>query len=307
MFRPWEPLDQAEEIVVHCDPFFVQPKQVRQCRMFYAMHVLVFVSPQDADEERLCYLSDDDSPALTGADDDSPVSGNSSSPALTVVATEAEVDAVEALVLLQQYPYVTATSTAAAAGPKRPAQPARPKSSACHLCGESFLNKQELYRHSRQAHSDLYARFSCRHCGQGFKIEWRRDRHQMLCDARPFATPRSSVCDLCGESFGHKQTLYQHKRQKHFTAGLYGKFWCRHCGRGFKVEGYLERHQALGVCFARRACQNCGQSFPYQSQLTRHMVECCRSTQIASRDAPPVRNVLTCDLTYGAVNAYLCL
>ena len=237
----------------------------------------IFVSPQEADEERLCYLSEDDSPA----------SGNSPSPALslTVVATEAEVDAVEALVLLQQYP------TIVAAGLKC-------KSYVCHVCGESFLSKQVLYRHRRQAHSGLYARFSCLHCGQGFKIEWRRDRHQVLCDARPFARPRSSVCDLCGESFGHKQTLYQHRRQKHFTAGLYGTFWCLHCGRGFKAEGYLERHQALGVCFRRgaRACQNCGQSFAYESQLRRHLCS-----------TPPVRNVLTCDLTSGPVNAYLCL
>ena len=207
--------------------------------------ILFLPSPQDADEERLCYLSDDGSSASRNS---SPTYDPSPAP-----VGAAEADAAEALLLLHSS---EAPVAAVAASPKSHAQPARPKSCLCDLCGMSFLNKQGLYYHRRQLHAaeGLYNRFSCCHCGQGFKVEGHLHRHQSLCQGQPLvaaARPKSFSCDLCSRSFSHKQSLYQHRRLAHVTEGLYNRFSCSYCGQGFKAEGFLDRHQALRVCFRR--------------------------------------------------------
>ncbi|TRY73575.1 hypothetical protein TCAL_05037 [Tigriopus californicus] len=103
----------------------------------------------------------------------------------------------------------------------------------CKDCPEEFIGKANLLEHRTKVHGD---RFPCKWCGKVFSATWKLKTH--ITGAH--ATPRF-MCDLCGQEFRLKTTMYRHKISVHIKNR---PFVCRYgCGADYNDECNLRTHE----------------------------------------------------------------
>lgn len=133
----------------------------------------------------------------------------------------------------------------------------------CTKCIETFATKQELYKHSKEAHPDIY---QCNQCEEKFKIRRDLDRH--VKDAHPPIKEREFPCDLCGSVFDNKASQLAHMRShKNKTP----KFKCSLCGDKFQTkEEKLSHYEEAHPGEAQYKCPTCGVGFNSKGAFHNH-------------------------------------
>ena len=140
------------------------------------------------------------------------------------------------------------------------------KNELCITCGKAFAKKAHLHDHQRSVHEQNYSLearlacpytsctrkfltkekfqdhvnghtgvkpFSCTVCSKDFHSRYYKSKHEKVCTGET-----STTCETCGKSLCDMSSLSRHRRTQ-----LQGRqFTCR-CGKRFRYESSLVRHQ----------------------------------------------------------------
>lgn len=82
----------------------------------------------------------------------------------------------------------------------------------CHLCGQIFARKSNLFKHLRSVHEET-RRFACNQCSFKFK----RQDHLIKHIRSVHSKVRKFSCDICGIGFAEKFNRDKHRRSIHET------------------------------------------------------------------------------------------
>ena len=179
----------------------------------------------------------------------------------------------------------------------------------CRICGKSFDAFDQYTYHMQYYHTDK--KISCPYCDEKFRVRSRllihidvnhTEGHNYKCNqcdytAKNYASvnrhrriahmPKNethkNVCPICNKSFLVLSRLKVHMKS-HSNAKPYV---CKLCGRGYKFEYLLKKHQRNpDLCFrvlfpngtrlerkGKRRCDICCVDFASPDQLAYHMVE----------------------------------
>ncbi|KAI0567733.1 zinc finger protein [Gracilaria domingensis] len=125
----------------------------------------------------------------------------------------------------------------------------------CHMCGQRFARRSNLFKHLRSVHDDR-RRFACRSCPYKFKRQDHLLKHMRSVHDRM----RNFVCDICGFGFAEKFNRDKHRRSIHMTRRA---FQCP-CGAYFqdreKMLKCLRCRQQSNASSTATACANGGAS-----------------------------------------------
>ncbi|XP_056119476.1 gastrula zinc finger protein XlCGF8.2DB-like [Rhinichthys klamathensis goyatoka] len=128
----------------------------------------------------------------------------------------------------------------------------------CSTCGKSF---KDLAAHER-VHAEVKP-FTCEICGQGFTVKGSLYMHQ-----RVHTGEKPYTCDTCGKSFSLIGTLNCHKKFHSDDRPIK----CSHCNKSFKCKSHLRRHLPVHTGERRYTCKICGQLFAHHEAMTRHVL-----------------------------------
>ncbi|KAL1260757.1 hypothetical protein QQF64_008584 [Cirrhinus molitorella] len=163
------------------------------------------------------------------------------------------------------------------------------KQHCCEKCGKKFSQLRALETHLRK-HTQKFEKkkFPCATCGKSFKDLAAHER--VHAEIRPF------TCDICGQGFTVKGSLYMHQRvhtgEKPYTCDTCGKSFsligtlnchkkfhlddrpikCSHCNKSFKCKSHLRRHLPVHTGERRYTCKICGKTFAHHEAMTRHIL-----------------------------------
>lgn len=158
---------------------------------------------------------------------------------------------------------------------------------ACAECCEEFMSSQELEHHIRRAHprqrthkttgvpitatevglthcspTSAVGNFSCMDCGKGFSTPHGLEVHVR----RTHTGQRPFVCNVCHKSFGHADSLNQHR----LVHNMDRSFQCKQCGKSFKRSSTLSTHMLIHSDTRPYACPYCGKRFHQKSDMKKH-------------------------------------
>ncbi|KAJ6636674.1 Zinc finger protein [Pseudolycoriella hygida] len=132
----------------------------------------------------------------------------------------------------------------------------------CDICSTFFWNSKLMQQH-RSEHAEKDRSYLCQTCGKGFRCN---STLQVHCRSHlPDEVKNKYNCDICFKKFGTKPNLQAHKR---IHSGV-RDFTCEHCGKGFVQKGNLENHMLTHIPSKPFSC-HCGKTFKTQLRLLKH-------------------------------------
>lgn len=102
----------------------------------------------------------------------------------------------------------------------------------CHLCGQRFARRSNLFKHLRSVHEEV-RRFACSSCSFKFK----RQDHLLKHTRSVHNKVRKFQCEICGIGFAEKFNRDKHTKSIHFTKRA---FQCA-CGAYFQDRDKMLR------------------------------------------------------------------
>ncbi|XP_055541396.1 zinc finger and SCAN domain-containing protein 2-like isoform X2 [Wyeomyia smithii] len=131
---------------------------------------------------------------------------------------------------------------------------------ACPHCTKSFRISQGLSRHVHDVHEKLRS-YRCDICGNSFGNKRNLTEHRYL-----HSNERNYACDRCEKSFKQKAALFVHKRSHEEKR----PFVCPVCSSSFYTRSKLKLHETTHSLERDHVCSECGQDFRSKHNLNRH-------------------------------------
>lgn len=156
----------------------------------------------------------------------------------------------------------------------------------CVECCQEFVTHHDLEVHTRRTHSKLGSlkptnvtinateaglshcspppgsTFNCMDCGKAFSTPHGLEVHVR----RTHTGQRPFVCNVCHKSFGHADSLSQHR----LVHNMERSFQCKQCGKSFKRSSTLSTHMLIHSDTRPYACPYCGKRFHQKSDMKKH-------------------------------------
>ncbi len=164
------------------------------------------------------------------------------------------------------------------AHPRRRAtsRPARVAGLICAVCGREFKTRLEMLRHRIKEHTRDEGEKHCEECGEEFPSHVALQSHQRSVHSqnlRP-AEPQNIHCEFCGKVF--RQHLARHISTVHTEENRARK--CYACGEEFgEVAALLEHCQTHAEKENPFRCADCGKRFKFEEILKKHQKQTCEN------------------------------
>jgi stress-induced morphogen len=134
----------------------------------------------------------------------------------------------------------------------------------CHYCPKLFSNRSGRLYHQEQAHFNR-RRFQCDKCALSFGLKQTLMNHIRNKHSN---NVRSFACDLCSKAYKTKSALHNHKVY-HSTDDP--KYHCNYCPKKFHFNFLLQQHETIHLGLAKSFdCEVCKKSFNTRNKLTKH-------------------------------------
>nr|XP_014279219.1 zinc finger protein 567-like [Halyomorpha halys] len=144
----------------------------------------------------------------------------------------------------------------------------------CHVCGETFPDKQTKQIHMRETHTGS---FICSVCGKIFSQRSGLSHHlPMHSDVKSFH------CNVCGKAFRQRSGLTHHKQ----THSEVKSFSCEICGKLFAQRSGVIHHKSTHLAIKSFSCGVCGKSFAQRSGLAHHKNTHVKKMNLISNKTP---------------------
>eukprot|EP00095_Tigriopus_kingsejongensis_P008265 maker-scaffold240_size241964-snap-gene-1.16 protein:Tk08265 transcript:maker-scaffold240_size241964-snap-gene-1.16-mRNA-1 annotation:"hypothetical protein L798_05958" len=140
----------------------------------------------------------------------------------------------------------------------------------CVQCDKEYPTKQELHKHTKEVHPDIY---QCTQCEDKFKARRDLDKHVQEIHAKrppPKAkqTPAELPCEICGNVFETKASHAAHMRSHR---SLFPKFKCQLCGEKMLTKAEKQAHyDAVHPGECQYKCPTCGAGFNSKGAFHNH-------------------------------------
>ena len=137
----------------------------------------------------------------------------------------------------------------------------------CNICQKGFKRLFTLNEHIKMHYENL---FKCNVCPKRFFEESQLEKHKAI---HKGDEPISFQCEICGKEFTKSGNLNTHIK----THSAQKPFKCDNCLKGFALELYLRRHQALNKCVKKSnepitfKCEICCREFTKKGNLIIHI------------------------------------
>jgi hypothetical protein len=129
------------------------------------------------------------------------------------------------------------------------------KKKECQYCGFQSSRKDNLVAHMKLMHeSETDPQFKCDVCSESFHKKSHLVRH---------SKHLKSNCSICSDIFCTLKQLQQHTRLSH------PKYVCGKCGKGFKDQANLDKHQSTGTS-PRTKCEVCNKEHCTILEMKKH-------------------------------------
>ncbi|KAG4071036.1 hypothetical protein HA402_001473 [Bradysia odoriphaga] len=111
----------------------------------------------------------------------------------------------------------------------------------CNSCSKYFGSAQILKLHVREVHTVSSETFTCDHCDRIYRSKFKLETH-----LRHVHRPSGNdVCEICGRTFKHMESLKNHKELEHSTTPP-AKVQCDICGTWVKhLRHHLKTHEDM--------------------------------------------------------------
>jgi hypothetical protein len=134
----------------------------------------------------------------------------------------------------------------------------------CHYCPKLFSNRSGRLYHQEQAHFNR-RRFLCDQCESSFGLKQTLMNHIRNKHSN---NVRSFHCDLCDKTYKTKSALHNHKVYHSKDEPRYS---CNYCTKKFHFNFLLQQHETIHLGLAKSYdCDVCKKSFNTRNKLTKH-------------------------------------
>ena len=142
----------------------------------------------------------------------------------------------------------------------------------CEFCGESFIQKLQLQRHTTSIHEDECneqhrsegSPFPCNICHKVLFSSELLEHHLQFIHDQP---SKPIKCELCGQAFTQRSTLSNHKKAIHDGIGM-----CSYCGKRYTSAHNLKTHiEGVHKRSTKCTCTICGRELRDKTVLNYHI------------------------------------
>ncbi|CAG9806270.1 unnamed protein product [Chironomus riparius] len=134
----------------------------------------------------------------------------------------------------------------------------------CHYCPKLFSNRSGRLYHQEQAHFNR-KRFQCDQCQRSFGLKQTLMNHIRNKHSN---NVRSFKCDLCDKTYKTKSALYNHRV---YHSKEDPKYHCNYCTKKFHFNFLLQQHETIHLGLAKSyECDVCKKIFNTKNKLTKH-------------------------------------
>jgi len=84
-------------------------------------------------------------------------------------------------------------------------------------------------------------------------------------DVKNLYLTMENICEICGQAFNERRTLYFHKRNSHFL-----KYQCNLCHRKFLDQEKLDIHKKTHITRLQNNCHLCPKTYLSKQSLKKH-------------------------------------
>ena len=137
----------------------------------------------------------------------------------------------------------------------------------CDVCGDKFSSMRFLRIHTSTQHknSEYYRLIQRRAAGNLWKSEKEKSLGDMVGVSFVGGKPK---CTFCNKVYKAKQNLLKHMKMQHTYNPPVA---CNICGKTFRCENTLQRHQIVHSDMRPFKCHICHKAFKYRGALYKHM------------------------------------
>ena len=144
----------------------------------------------------------------------------------------------------------------------------------CDVCEKGFINSWKLKMHQRIHSNDRP--HQCDECGKRFV-----DKSSMTRHVRTHTQVKPFSCDKCERCFNQSGSLRRHQQNRHEKAGcnsiksstkLQKQHQCNVCTKMFSLKHQLKRHLLTHSRNRMFTCDECGRAYKSQSSLRKHQI-----------------------------------
>ncbi|ODN05754.1 putative zinc finger protein [Orchesella cincta] len=150
----------------------------------------------------------------------------------------------------------------------------KPRNLPCHICGKLFQTNFALKTHEK-THDDHREREMCPLCGKmlisGPSVEY---HERYGCPNRIPNPLEVHECHICYKRLKTRALVRKHVKQFHSATSSEKKFICSTCGKSFRTDGQLNRHQTVHSDARPFPCDRCKAAFKEKRNLQRHRATC---------------------------------
>ncbi|XP_045208206.2 zinc finger protein 729-like [Mercenaria mercenaria] len=134
-------------------------------------------------------------------------------------------------------------------------------------CLKQFKDKWEEKKHVNAVHLNI-RKYQCEFCGYRAKTFNALKVHLLAIHTKE-SEKKVYECDVCGKSFGKRNSLYYHKTLHSDTKHYICEF--ENCGKSFRLKDGLRKHERIHTGFKPYQCEVCEERFSRKIYLETHM------------------------------------
>ncbi|KAK3094380.1 hypothetical protein FSP39_001000 [Pinctada imbricata] len=157
----------------------------------------------------------------------------------------------------------------------------------CGICHRFFTYKSNLTKHMKYTHSDL-KNFICDVCGKSFK---HNDSLKIHKKSHEEGRGSNLECMECGKLLSCTTALKVHMR-RHTGSTPY---MCEICGKAFKQSSNLQKHMLVHTTETLFKCEICAKEFKYQETYKNHMTAHILKSGKAEGTKTQFSKIYTCE------------